>query len=137
MKKLIHLTVLIASCLIFTIPLFAGQTEDANTVELTGFVPPEPVELVKPERFFYLRSHEVEGYITLEMTVSEEGYVENAYILYKTSQLAVNNAIDAVAKWKFTPATLNGVPVKSKVVYHLPFGPDLEIYHEKEFAMVE
>ncbi len=114
--------------------VFAGDQVAVELKELTcTYDCAKPVETVKPERVFYMPGHEVEGYVTLEITVDEEGQVENARVLYKTSNLAVHNAVDAVSQWQFEPAKLNGQPVRSRVAYSLPFGRDLEILVAEDY----
>ncbi|MDP8206929.1 MAG: TonB family protein [Candidatus Electryonea clarkiae] len=111
--------------------------EDRNVVPVeelqAEFTIPQPVSTVRPERVFYTPNREIEGYITLEITIDENGSVESAGVLYKTSQIAVPNAINAIDKWEFQPGKLNGVPVRSVVAYSLPFGKDLEILKVKNY----
>ncbi len=115
----------------------AGMAAEFNKVkpeEINAkFDDPKLIKQVKPERYFYTGSREVEGYVTLELTVNTEGVVESARVIYKTSNLAVNNAIDAVAEWEFTPAKLDGMPVRSLVCYSLPFGRNLEILEDRKY----
>ena len=80
-----------------------------------------------------INHREIEGYITFELVINEEGRVENAKVIYRTSKLAVRNAIDAVARWKFEPAKINGIPVKVLVAYNVPMGPILESFEEHSF----
>ena len=114
---------------------FAKENIDAVSVKEFNatYKAPKAVELQKPERVFYSKDREVEGYVTLEITVDAEGKVESARVLYKTSQLAVKNAVNAVSEWAFKPATLNDMPVRSTVAYSLPFGRDLEILQDKDY----
>ena len=65
--------------------------------------------------------------------MNQEGRVENARVIYRTSKLAVRNAIDAVARWKFQPAKVEGIPVKALVAYNVPMGPVLEIFEDQDY----
>ena len=95
---------------------------------------PKTVKTEKPQRVFYSPNREVEGYVTLAMLVDEDGQVEKVKVLYRTSTLAVNNAVSAAENWEFEPATVNGQPVKAWVAYNMPFGQDLEIYENTRFT---
>jgi len=133
MRKLMLIAGLFALTLSGT--AFAGQ-RDYSTVKSSelkdGFVAAKPVKMIRPERVFYMNEREIKGYVTLEMTVSEKGVVENAHVLYRTSQLAVMKAVEAAEKWSFEPATLDGVPVRSTVTYNLPFGLELNAFAEEK-----
>jgi protein TonB len=52
----------------------------------------------------------VEGTVILEATIDETGVVRNVTVL-RSIPLLDRAAIDAVSKWRYTPTTLNGVPV--------------------------
>lgn len=135
MKRSPALVIAVAMILLIGAAAFAGDRDAVAVKELNaGYEAPEVVNKVKPERVFYMPGREIEGYVTLEMTVNEEGRVESARVLYKTSNLAVRNAVNAAEKWEFAPGKLNGRPVKSIVAYSLPFGPDLEILKEKDIV---
>ena len=127
--------VMIAAVLMMAAVGFAE--EDFDTIPASEidahFTSAKVVETVRPERVFYTRSREIEGYVTLELTVDTNGDVESAKVLYKTSQLAINNAINAVSQWKFEPGTLNGQAVRSTVAFSLPFGRDLEILEDEKY----
>jgi len=122
--------------------LFAGAALAADSIDYSNLVPveeisndytaPELKESVKPERVV-INNREIEGYVTLEIKIDEKGVVHNAKVLYKTSNLAVYNAVEAVSKWKFTPATIDGQAVASVVAYNVPFGRDLDIFEEKSY----
>ncbi len=129
------IAVLILGMMMFGASLaMAGDRVAVDLKELTcTYEAAKAARTVKPERVYYAPGREVEGYVTLELTVDDQGMVENARVLFKTSNLAVQNAVDAVSKWVFEPATLDGKPVSSRVAYSLPFGPDLEILQADDY----
>ena len=52
----------------------------------------------------------VEGTVILEATIDETGVVRNLRVL-RSFPMLDQAAIDAVSRWRYTPTTLNGVPV--------------------------
>jgi TonB family protein len=94
---------------------------------------PNLMNAEKPARMA-VNNREIEGYITVEMLVNEEGTVEHAKVLYRSSMIAVRNAVDAVSRWQFAPAKVNGIPAKALVAYNVPMGPRLEIFQEKSYG---
>lgn len=95
---------------------------------------PVPINMERPQRVYYDNQREVEGYVTVSILVNTEGDVEEAKVLYRTSKYAVDSAIDAVDKWKFEPAELEGDKVDVWITYNLPFGLDLEIFEDTDVA---
>jgi len=113
-------------------------SQDDNTMaidrsEITGnYQPPTLIDAVRPARMA-VNNREIEGYITLELLVNEEGRVEQVQVLFRSSMIAVRNAVDAVARWKFQPATVDGIPTKALVAYNVPMGPNLDIFQENSY----
>lgn len=133
MKKTIALSLMIV--MIISTGVFAKDTIMLASSVDEMYQAPKLVESVRPDRVFYNTDREVEGFVTLELLVNEEGRVERARVLYKTSRLAVQNAFEAASQWRFDAATVNGTPVKAWVAYNLPFGPtDLTIHEQEDYA---
>jgi TonB family protein len=109
---------------------FAGDTANPASNQMANPDKTAPALLysVRPEPVEYSPGRLIEGYVTLEITVAVDGSVKSANVLYRTSAMAVDNAIQAVEEWKFSPATWHGRPVPAKVVYCLPFGANLPMY---------
>jgi TonB family protein len=136
MKKLFLILSLTA---VLAVSAFALDLADvANVVPVDNiscdYTAPELKESVRPERIV-INNREIEGYVTLELRIDTEGVVQNAKVLYKTSHLAVNNAVEAVSNWKFTAATLDGQAVSSLVAYNVPFGRNLDVFAEDSYAV--
>lgn len=134
MKAVVKSLTVVALVIVAATSLFAADAVNVIDTKNADYVAPKAENTVKPERVFYAPNREVEGYVTLEILVDEQGNVEKANTLYRTSRFAVPKAVDAVSKWTFTPATLNGAPVKAWVAYNLPFGRDLQIFEETKYA---
>ncbi|MEW5982269.1 MAG: energy transducer TonB [Acidobacteriota bacterium] len=75
-----------------------------------GIVPPRPIHQTEPVYPKVAQAGRVQGAVTLEVTISQEGDVTDPRVL-KSIPLLDEAAIDAVKQWKYTPATLNGAPV--------------------------
>jgi len=135
MKKLFLILSLTA---VLAVSAFALDLADnANVVPVENisadYSAPELKSSVRPDRVV-INNREIEGFVTLELRIDSEGVVQNAKVLYKTSNLAVNNAVEAVSNWKFNPATLDGQAVSSLVAYNVPFGRSLDIFVEDSYA---
>ena len=138
MKKLFAVSALLIALTIASgSVLAAGNNRPAATTtpvsELTGYTAPKLVKMVRPDAI-YINNRPIEGYVTLELLVNDTGTVDKAKVLYRTSQLAVANAVDAASKWKFEPAKVNGKPVKSYIAFNVPFGRQLDAFQESSYA---
>ncbi len=71
---------------------------------------PKKTRDVKPIYPPVAQAAKISGLVILEATISKEGDVENVKILRGIPMLN-QAATDAVRQWKYTPSTLNGVPV--------------------------
>ena len=120
--------VLIASAVSAKIP------ETVFEVNSESYAAPILVESVCPEPVWYAPGRTVEGYVTLELKVGTSGTVESVRVLYRTSPLAVKSAVRAVENWKFKPAIFDGEPVTVWVAYSLPFGNNLQVFANDNYA---
>ncbi|HEV3218177.1 MAG TPA: TonB family protein [Candidatus Acidoferrales bacterium] len=74
--------------------------------------PPYPPEMIKEH---------VQGEVVLYAIIRENGAVDSIQVLRPLDPMLDENAVDALAKWKFQPASRNGVPVAVEAVVHIPF----------------
>ena len=65
------------------------------------------------------RSEGVEGNVTLDITIDEEGNVINAEPT-DGNPILVRAAVDAVKQWKYAPTHLNNEPVKVRTTVTIP-----------------
>ena len=114
--------------LIMAAGTIAGTPANKSQEMPNDYIAPQLLMSVRPEPVEYLPGRLIEGYVTLEIRVGQDGIVKSANVIYKTSSLAVANAIHAVAQWRFAPATLNGRPTDALVAYSLPFGQNLSVF---------
>jgi hypothetical protein len=98
--------------------------------------PPPAAEPVPPARFFYTsddtnvlpprviaqqiprppvlasRSVAFTGTVSMELTISPEGLVENAVITQPLNPIYDTLLLEATKRWRYDPAVLNGAPVR-------------------------
>jgi len=93
---------------------------DAKPLYVGGLVtPPQRIEAtaVKPQYTEMARRARLSGIVVAEAIIDEHGDVTNIRILKPLPMGLDHAAIEAMARWKFRPATLGGKPVK--VYYNL------------------
>jgi TonB family protein len=67
------------------------------------------------------RKSGIEGVVEIEMTINENGIIENARVLKSPDALLSDVCLAAVSQWRFQPVTRNGEPVAVKVIQWFPF----------------
>ncbi len=94
------------------IRLDAGQSVPAKICDAGGCVTPATkVADVQPAYPATALTSGVEGSVIINGTIDAEGAVREAIVLRQTDQALGTAALEAVWRWRFTPAQLNGVPV--------------------------
>lgn len=86
-----------------------------------GGEPPVPVRTVAPSYPEQLKDAGVSGLVVVRVVVDDHGNVTNPVVEKSTNQAFNQAAIDAVAKWRFKPATQSGKPVSAKVAVPIKF----------------
>ena len=104
--------------LIFGIPEGPPPAEPQGPIRVGGDVQP-PTKLVAPPPQYteIARKARIQGVVIVEAIIDKEGNVTNVKVLKGLPMGLDTAAADAVRKWKFKPATLNGKPVA--VIYNL------------------
>ncbi|MBZ0111620.1 MAG: M56 family metallopeptidase [Thermoanaerobaculia bacterium] len=82
-------------------------------------VPPERLDGPAPQYTEEARRAELQGIVILSVVIDTEGDVTVQEVLKGLPMGLSENAVEAAAEWKFSPATLNGEPVA--VYYNLTF----------------
>ncbi len=67
-----------------------------------------------------IREH-VQGEVVLYALIREDGSVDSVQLVRSLEPALDKCAMEALAEWKFTPASRNGVPVPLEAVIHIPF----------------
>ncbi len=104
--------------IIFGIPEGPPAAEPEGPIRVGGDVkPPEKLVAPSPQYTEIARKARIQGVVIVEAIIDKEGSVTNVKILKGLPMGLDSAAADAVQKWKFKPATLNGKPVA--VIYNL------------------
>lgn len=104
-----------------------AATAPALTVaEITDVSPkvdeaPAPVRTFAPDYPASLRAAKVNGVVSIVIVVDESGEVLAAEVAKTTHENFNEPALDAIRRWKFKPAKLDGRPVKVKVTIPVRF----------------
>ncbi|MBK8598410.1 MAG: TonB family protein [Holophagales bacterium] len=97
----------------------AGDLVDIGQVSK----PPQATKIVKPEATNLARSRKVSGTVLVRVLVDENGRAAQAEV-YRDTNPRVGlgeSSLTAVKQWEWTPATKDGVKVKTWIVVPLPF----------------
>jgi protein TonB len=86
--------------------------------------PPMPTKTVPPIYPSALKRDGISGMVTMSITVDETGSVLNPVVKKSTRSEFEQPALDAVLKWKFSPAKKDGKPVAVQVVVPVKFSVD-------------
>lgn len=104
--------------IIFGIPEGPPPAEPEGPIRVGGDVqPPVKVSAPSPQYTEIARKARIQGVVIVEAIIDKTGGVTNVKILKGLPMGLDTAAADAVKKWKFKPATLNGKPVA--VIYNL------------------
>jgi len=101
----------LAACLVAAARPGALQADDAKRVP-PGTVMHAIVSKVDPVYPAIAKQVHVAGDVNLDVTISEEGAVEEVKVLQGNPLLA-SPATDAVKKWKFSPIKLDGKAIRA------------------------
>lgn len=85
---------------------------------LSGPVPLRKVDPRYPQDM--VREH-VQGEVVLYAMIREDGSVDSIQVVRSLDPALDKSAMDALAEWKFTPASRNGTPVALEAVVRIPF----------------
>jgi TonB family protein len=92
-------------------------TEDVPKKVVANATRVEPARLMKQTIPIYpptARTARVEGAVILEADITESGALENVTVI-EGHPMLIDAAIDAIRKWRYAPARLNGKPTRSSV----------------------
>jgi TonB family protein len=104
--------------IIFGIPEGPPPAEPEGPIRVGGDVqPPVKVSAPSPQYTEIARKARIQGVVIVEAIIDKEGKVTNVKVLKGLPMGLDTAAADAVKKWTFQPATLNGKPVA--VIYNL------------------
>jgi len=84
--------------------------------------PALPIETSDPVVYPWERP-DSEGKVVVEITIDERGVISHETVLQSMGDQIDNRCLDALKKWRFQPATKNGLPIASKQDAIFPFKP--------------
>lgn len=84
--------------------------------------PALPVETSDPVIYPWERPDN-EGKVVIEITIDERGEITHETVLQSMGSEIDNKCLAALERWRFQPATKNGVPIASKQDAIFPFKP--------------
>lgn len=104
--------------IIFGIPDGPPPDEPTGPIRVGGDVkPPEKIHYPSPQYTEIARKARIQGVVIVEAIIDKAGKVTNVKVLKGLPMGLDQAAADAVSRWTFKPATLNGKPVA--VIYNL------------------
>ena len=110
----------------------APEIPEAQPPEIIKSSPPgrrlEQAHLLKQSLPIYppmARTARVQGVVLLDADIAESGVLENVTVIDGHPML-VDAAVDAVRQWRYAPATLDGVPVRSSLRVTVRFRLDFK-----------
>jgi TonB family protein len=82
---------------------------------------PEVVRKVDPKYIAAAAAERVEGTVRLFGVIGKDGHVGGMALLRQLDERLDRSAQEALAKWEFTPALRDGVPVDVDAIFEIPF----------------
>lgn len=104
--------------IVFGIPDAPPVAEPEGPIHVGGDVQkPEKVSAPQPQYTEIARKARIQGVVIVQAIIDKQGNVTNVKVLKGLPMGLSEQAVEAIKKWKFKPATLNGKPVD--VYYNL------------------
>lgn len=104
--------------IVFGIPDAPPVAEPEGPIHVGGDVkPPEKINAPQPQYTEIARKARIQGVVIVQAIVNKNGDVTNVKVLKGLPMGLEDEAVKAIKRWKFEPATLNGKPVD--VYYNL------------------
>lgn len=104
--------------IVFGIPDAPPVAEPEGPIHVGGDVTkPEKLSAPQPQYTEIARKARIQGVVIVQAIIDKQGAVTNVKVLKGLPMGLSEQAVEAIKKWKFKPATLNGKPVD--VYYNL------------------
>lgn len=101
----------------------ADLQRDANAKPAPDLSAPAALRKVDPAYPMQLMRENVAGTVILYAVIHADGSVGDVRVLRSVDERIDEFAAQAVAQWKFEPATKNGSPVDVEATFQIPFHP--------------
>ncbi len=102
-------------------PADSSSSGDLSSADLSA---PVATRKVDPAYPLELMRQNVGGTVILYGVIRTDGTVRNVRVLRGVDDRLAQFATEAIAKWKFEPATKNGAPVDVEATFWIPFHPE-------------
>jgi TonB family protein len=89
---------------------------------LPGYEPAAIIERITPRYSLEARTRHVQGTVRIRAVIGKDG-VPRGLASVSGDPLLAQIAMDAVALWRYAPATVDGQPVESEVIIPIDFHP--------------
>jgi TonB family protein len=96
-----------------------------DSVILSG---PEPLRKVDPKYPPELRDRRVEGEVVLYAVIRKDGTVDSIQLVDGLDPTLDENAMNALAQWKFRPGQRGSTPIDLEAIIHIPFRAVMPLY---------
>jgi len=93
----------------------------ATSSALAAFQPAKAIERPFPTYDYQLRKENIEGAVIVSVSIDEQGRVSKAGIVGSSNRVFEESALDAVYKWRFSPALQDGKAVSMKALQLITF----------------
>lgn len=93
----------------------SSETENVYHVGDDGVKPPRVIHQVDPSYDEASRKAKLNGHVVLIFVVAPDGKTRDIRIVRSLSPGLDQKSIEAVSKWKFTPATKDGKPIAIEI----------------------
>jgi protein TonB len=100
---------------------FAGRDASASGPVEMLLKPPVPLRKVDPKYVPAAVEERVEGKVRLAAVIRKDGHVDAVELLRGLDNRLDRSAAEALIKWEFAPAQLNGIPIELDAVFDIPF----------------
>ena len=95
---------------------YSGRTAGSGPV-----APPVPHRKVDPKYIAEAAADRIEGKVQLLCVIRQSGHVDQVELVRGIDDRLNRSAMEALAKWEFTPASRGGEPVDVDVMVEIPF----------------
>jgi TonB family protein len=100
---------------------FAGRDPAQAGLPEMLLKPPVPLRKVDPKYVPAAAEDRVEGKVRLAAVIRKDGRVDAVELLRGLDNRLDRSAAEALSKWEFEPAQLNGSPIELDAVFDIPF----------------
>ena len=100
---------------------FAGRDPAASGQVEMLLKPPVPLRKVDPKYVPAAVDDRIEGKVRLAAVIRKNGRVDTVELVRGLDNRLDRSAAEALGKWEFEPAQLNGVPIELDAVFDIPF----------------